>query len=135
MRQDIDLLDDGAGTRVKIFHKGSLLFKEGQPSDTAYLIKQGRVAIFRVLKNKRVGLGVRGPGEMVGEMGMLTAEPQAASAEALEYTEALVLDQSLLRTMLVRSPRPVQITRTPGGRRPGRSGPVPPHRPYSHPWP
>jgi CRP-like cAMP-binding protein len=109
MRQDIDLLDDEAGSRTRVFHKGSLLFKEGQRSDTAYIIKQGRVTLFRVLKNKRVGLGERGPGDMVGEMEMITSEPQSVSAEALEYTEALVLDQNLLRTMLLRSPRPVQI--------------------------
>jgi len=109
MRQDIDLLDDGAGTRTKIFHKGGLLFKEGQPSDAAYIIKQGRVAIFRVLQNKRVGLGIRGPGDMLGEMGVITGDAQTANAEALEYTEVLILDQNLLRTMLLRSPRPVQI--------------------------
>jgi CRP-like cAMP-binding protein len=109
MRQDIDLLDDESGSRTRVFHKGSLLFKEGQRSDAAYIIKQGRVTLYRVLKNKRVGLGIRGPGDMVGEMEMITSEPQTASAEALEYTEVLVLDQNLLRTMLLRSPRPVQI--------------------------
>lgn len=109
MRHDIDLLDDDTGSGTRIFHKGSLLFKEGQRSDAAYIIKQGRVSLFRVLKNKRVGLGIRGPGDMVGEMEMITSEPQTASAEALDYTEALVLDQNLLRTMLLRSPRPVQI--------------------------
>jgi len=109
MRHDIDLLDDGAGTRTKVFHKGSLLFKEGQPSDAAYIIRQGRVAIFRVIKNKRVGLGMRGPGDMVGEMGVITGGVQTANAEALDYTEVLLLDQNLLRTMLLRSPRPVQI--------------------------
>lgn len=109
MRQDIDLLDDDSGSRLRVFHKGSLLFKEGQRTDAAFLIKQGRVSLFRVLNNKRVGLGERGPGDMVGEMELVIAEPQAANAEALEYTEVLVLDQNLLRTMLLRSPRPVQI--------------------------
>ena len=46
---------------------------------------------------------------MVGEMELVSDEPQAASAEALDYTEVLVLDQTLLRTLLLRSPRPVQI--------------------------
>jgi len=109
MRQDIDLLDDESGSRLRVFHKGSLLLKEGQRSDAAFLLKQGRVSLFRVLNNKRVGLGMRGPGDMVGEMEMVTSEPQSANAEAMEYTEALVLDQNLLRTMLLRSPRPVQI--------------------------
>jgi CRP-like cAMP-binding protein len=109
MRHTNDLLDDEAGSRTKTFHKGSLLFREGQSSDVAYIIRQGRVSVYRVLQNKRVGLGERGPGDMVGELAMLTDEPHAAHVEALEYTEVLVLDQTLLRTMLLRSPRPVQI--------------------------
>lgn len=109
MRHTNDLLDDEAGSRTKTFHKGSLLFREGQSSDVAYIIRRGRVSVYRVLQNKRVGLGERGPGDMVGELAMLTDAPHAACVEALEYTEVLVLDQTLLRTMLLRSPRPVQI--------------------------
>lgn len=109
MRQDIDLLDDESGSRLRVYHKGSLLFKEGQRTEAAFLIKQGRVSLFRVLNNKRVGLGIRGPGDMVGEMELVIAEPQAATAEAMDYTEVLVLDRNLLQTLLLRSPRPVQI--------------------------
>ena len=109
MRQDIDLLDDEPGSRIRVFHKGGLLIREGQSGEAAYIIRQGRVTVFRVLQNKRVGLGERGPGDIIGELGLLTGEPHSASAEALEYTEVLVLDQTLLRTMLLRSPRPVQI--------------------------
>jgi CRP-like cAMP-binding protein len=109
MRQDIDLQEEENDSTVRTFHKGATLFREGQPSNVAYIIRKGRVAIYRVINNKRVGLGERGPGEMVGEMGAVSAEPRGSSAEALEYTEALVFDQMLLRTMLLKSPRPVQI--------------------------
>lgn len=111
MGQDIDRDDDidERDSIVKTFHKGALLFREGQASDVAYIIKKGRVAIYRVVNNKRVGLGERGPGEMVGEMGAIAAETRKSFAEALEYTEALVCDQNLLRTMLLKSPRPVQL--------------------------
>jgi CRP-like cAMP-binding protein len=109
MRQDIDLHEDESDSTIRIFHKGATLFKEGQPSDVAFIVKKGRVALYRVINNKRVGLGERGPGEMVGEMGIVTDIPRTNSAEALEYTELLVCDQNLLRTMLLKSPRPVQI--------------------------
>ncbi len=109
MGQDIDRDDDERDSTLKTFHKGALLFREGQASDVAYIIKKGRVAIYRVVNNKRVGLGERGPGEMVGEMGVIGAEARASCAEALEYTEAMVCDQRLVRTMLLKSPRPVQL--------------------------
>lgn len=109
MRRDIDLEDDESDSTARVFSKGATLFREGQPSDVAYIVKRGRVAMYRILNNKRVGLGERGPGEMVGEMGVITAEPRDSYAEALEYTEVLVCDQNLLRTMLLKSPRPVQL--------------------------
>jgi CRP-like cAMP-binding protein len=109
MRQDIDLHEDESDSATRTFHKGATLFKEGQPSDVAYIVKKGRVALYRVINNKRVGLGERGPGEMVGEMGVVTDVPRTSCAEAMEYTEVLVCDQNLLRTMLLKSPRPVQI--------------------------
>ena len=83
MAQDIDRSDDDADdSPVRTFPKGATIFREGQVSDVAYLIKKGRVSIYRVLNNKRVRLGERGPGEMVGEMGVFTADPRGSTAEA-----------------------------------------------------
>lgn len=109
MAQDIDRFDDDTDSAVRTFPKGTTIFREGQASDVAYIIKKGRVSIYRVLNNKRVRLGERGPGEMVGEMGVITADPRGSNAEALEYTEALACDKRLLQTMLLKSPRPVQL--------------------------
>jgi CRP-like cAMP-binding protein len=109
MPQDIDRFDDDTDSAVRTFPKGTVIFREGQVSDVAYVVKKGRVSIYRVLGNKRVRLGERGPGEMFGEMGVVTAEPRGSTAEALEYTEALVCDKRLLQTMLLKSPRPVQL--------------------------
>ncbi|MFZ5811669.1 MAG: cyclic nucleotide-binding domain-containing protein [Thermodesulfobacteriota bacterium] len=109
MRHDTDLLAEEGSARTKTFHKGALIYKEGQESTLAYLVKQGRVGVYRVVGNKRVSLGVRGPGQIFGEMGIIGGEARTANAEALEFTEVIVLDQALLRTMLLKSPRPVQI--------------------------
>ena len=84
MGREIDLLDDESGTKTRTFHKGGLLYKEGQESSVAYIVKQGRVALFTVLGNRRVGLGERGPGDIVGEMELMTNERRGSSAEALE---------------------------------------------------
>jgi len=109
MRHDSDLLADENGVTTKTFHKGALIYKEGQDSKVAYLVKQGRVAVYRIIGNKRVNLGERAPGQIFGEMGIISGEKRTANAEALDFTEVIVLDRPLLRTMLVKSPRPVQI--------------------------
>ncbi len=109
MSQEQDLLDQNGGNKTKTFHKGALIYKEGQESAFAYIIKQGSVGIYRVVNGKRVNLGRRGPGRIFGEMGVISGGRRTATAEALEYVEVLVLDQALLKTMLLKSPRPVQI--------------------------
>lgn len=100
------------GDKNKIFHKGHIIYKEGQSSNEAYIIKQGSVSLYRVAANKRINLGVLRPGQIFGEMGVITEEKRSATAEALEYTEVIVLDQNLLHTLLLKSPRPVQIITT-----------------------
>lgn len=97
------------GDKNKIFHKGQVIYKEGQSSNEAYIIKQGAIGLYRLSGNKRVNLGILRPGQIFGEMGVISEEKRTASAEALDYTEVIVLDQNLLHTLLLKSPRPVQI--------------------------
>jgi len=97
------------GDKNKIFHKGQVIYKEGQSSNEAYIIKQGAIGLYRLSGNKRINLGILRPGQIFGEMGVISEEKRTASAEALEYTEVIVLDQNLLHTLLLKSPRPVQI--------------------------
>lgn len=56
MPQDIDRFDDDTDSAVRTFPKGTVIFREGQVSDVAYVVKKGRISIYRVLGNKRVRL-------------------------------------------------------------------------------
>lgn len=97
------------GDKTKIFHKGQPIYREGQSSNEAYIIKQGAVGLYRLAGNRRVSLGLLRPGQIFGEMGVIAGEKRSSSAEALEYTEVIVLDQGMLQSLLLKSPRPVQI--------------------------
>jgi len=109
MTHDQDLFDAESKNKTKAFHKGAVIYKEGQGSNAAYIIKQGEVALYRIVNNKRVHLGRRGAGRIFGEMGIISGGKRTATAEALDYTEVIILDQALLKTLLLKSPRPVQI--------------------------
>jgi len=98
-----------ASDKTKTFRKGQIIFREGQESSEAYIVKQGQVTLYRVVNNKRVVIAMVGPGQTFGEMGALGLGKRATNAEAGDYTEVLVLDEMLLRTMLLKSPRPVQL--------------------------
>ena len=69
---------------------GTMLFRQGEPSDGLYLIKRGEVAISRrVPGDELVTLAVRGPGSVVGEMSLLDHNPRSAHAIAATRVQAI----------------------------------------------
>ncbi|HOV86742.1 MAG TPA: cyclic nucleotide-binding domain-containing protein [Syntrophobacteraceae bacterium] len=70
----------------------SLIFREGDPGDSFYIISSGRVRVFRRLGgDMETELSVLGPGDSFGEMALLTGEPRSADIETLEETHLMVL--------------------------------------------
>lgn len=70
----------------------AIVLHEGGVGDGLYIIRSGRVRIFRKAENRmEIDLAFPGPGEFFGEMALLTGEPRSANAEALEETHLLVL--------------------------------------------
>jgi len=67
-----------------------LLFRQGDPGDLVYLVRSGRVEIFRELADGREDrVTVIGPGQYFGELGPLLRLPRSASARALGPTEVI----------------------------------------------
>jgi type IV pilus assembly protein PilB len=71
----------------------SIIVREGGAGDAAYVVLSGLVAVRR--KDPDTGmeflLAELGPGQMFGEMALLTKKPRAASVVALEATTCAVL--------------------------------------------
>lgn len=79
----------------RTFGSGSILFKEGQEGNEAYLIESGRVEIAkRGRTDRRVPLGVLGRGELVGEMALISGQARIASAVALSDVTVIVIPRS-----------------------------------------
>ena len=68
---------------IKQLSKGDLLFREGDPSDAAYVIKSGKIAIVRPKGNGEIVLAEKKTGEMLGEMAFFDGKPRSASAKAI----------------------------------------------------
>jgi len=98
----------GIPEKDKQFRRGQVLFKEGQQISVAFMVKKGLVTVFRVVNNRRVVLTTVGPGQFVGELGLITGEPFHATAEAAEYTECIAFDRPLLQSLIIKSPNPLQ---------------------------
>ncbi len=72
---------------------GETLFAEDDPSDTLYLLRAGRLGVFRREANDQPPqfVGVIRPGEPAGEMAMLAGSPHTADVVALRNSEILAL--------------------------------------------
>ena len=96
--EDLDRL------RVSIFHHGlaagETLFREGDIADNAYVITSGELEILKDSAGRQVRIAVSGEGDIVGEMGLISAEPRNATARALSDTSLLAIPKSCLDDVL-----------------------------------
>jgi CRP-like cAMP-binding protein len=79
------LLD--AGTR-RVHRDGAHVFREGDEPHAAYVVVRGTVRIeLCTPTGDRLVLALKGPGELVGELGALDGRPRSASAAAVGEVE------------------------------------------------
>jgi CRP/FNR family transcriptional regulator, cyclic AMP receptor protein len=89
------------GGHVRSFQRGQALFTEGDRAERVFLIERGSVLISCSTDTGReIVLGLRGPGDVVGELSTLDGEPRSATALALDAVEATVASRSVLRQAL-----------------------------------
>lgn len=81
--------------RRRKFERNEVIFHEGDVADSVHLVDRGRVAVRTSTSlGDTATLAVLGPGEIFGELGLLTASGRrTASAVALEATETLRIDR------------------------------------------
>lgn len=77
----------------KICKPGEVIFREGDESTEAYWITSGRVEI--TVRSPGGGLPVArlGPGEVIGEMGLIDNKPRSATATSMGNTELEVITE------------------------------------------
>jgi CRP-like cAMP-binding protein len=75
---------------------GQLLFSKGDVGDSMYVVATGRLRIH----DGDLIFNELGPGDVVGEMSVLDAEPRSASVTAVEATELFCLNQKTLYKLL-----------------------------------
>ncbi len=70
--------------------RGSTLFREGDPANATFIVTDGQFKATQWAGNGRVVLlGLRGPGSIVGEQGVLDAQPRSATIVALRDSRVL----------------------------------------------
>ena len=78
-----------------MLRSGQLLFRENDFADALYLVDSGRLRVFRTGDDgSESTVAEIGPGELVGEMGLLDGAPRSASVQAVEPTRLWRLDRA-----------------------------------------
>jgi rhodanese-related sulfurtransferase len=88
-----DKLSEIAGAvEKKVLPAGTMIFQQGDPGDSFFIINAGKVRVFRRDSDGiETNLSQLGAGTSFGEMALLTGEPRSANVETLEETRLTVL--------------------------------------------
>ena len=81
----------------KKFSKGSIIFKQGDEGDSAFIIDSGRVEIVVEEENGNDTIVcVLGVGEIFGEMSIVDGSPRSATARALDSCKLSIVNREQL---------------------------------------
>jgi CRP/FNR family transcriptional regulator len=83
------------------FEPGQMVFREGDQSDTCYIVREGHARAIRSHGDGRtITLATFGPGDIFGELAMFEDERRSATVEAIEPTSVVaVLGPDMRRLM------------------------------------
>lgn len=83
---------------------GDSLMKQGEPGDCAYVVLQGGFEIQKQSGQSIIKIDVRKPGEIIGEMALLSNAPRSATVVAACDSETLCISQEAFERLLSTSP-------------------------------
>lgn len=97
--------DNRGSFLVRNFLKYSVIFGEGSKGDTAYLLKEGRVEISKMVDGKKKVFAILTPISMFGEMAILLGdEKRTATAVALEDSKVVEIKKHDFEEYIRQSP-------------------------------
>jgi CRP-like cAMP-binding protein len=83
------------------FDAGQVVFREGDQSDTCYIVRTGHARAIREHPDGRsIALATFGPGDFFGELAMFDDERRSATVEAVDALEAVAILGPDMRRLL-----------------------------------
>lgn len=93
----------GAGEYVEKY-PGTHLFKEGEDATAAFVVRKGKVELYRTRREGRRVVGRVGEGSVIGDIAMFQNRPYISSARALGRVSAFRLERARLLPVLIEHP-------------------------------
>lgn len=92
-------------TVPRTFEPGQIVFREGDASDTCYVVRSGRArAVRRHPGGRTITLATFGPGDIFGELAMFEDERRSATVEAIAPTSVVAVLGPDMRRLMTEHP-------------------------------
>ncbi len=92
--------------RLKVMRvpAGTVVIREGDPADGAYLVRGGRLRVTQARDDGEATVGEIGPGQIVGELALILARPRTATVTAIRDSELMMLSSEDFRDLVEAHP-------------------------------
>ena len=88
------------------FGAGEVVFREGDESNTCYVVRSGHARAVREHQDGRqIALATFGPGDIFGELAMFDDERRSATIQTIDAVEALAILGPDMRRLMLRRPQ------------------------------
>jgi HEAT repeat protein len=87
-----------------LYPSGELIAAQGEPGGEMHVVMSGEIEVDVTDSDGRRELARRGPGEVVGEMSVITAQPRMASLIAIGDVRTLSIDRARFERILAERP-------------------------------
>jgi hypothetical protein len=84
--------------------RNTLIFEEGAPADSFYIILEGHVRVTRLVGQRERLLNVLGPGEFFGEQALIFNRPRTAAVTTIEQSTLLRIGRDAFNALLANYP-------------------------------
>jgi CRP-like cAMP-binding protein len=91
--------------RIKKFAAQEVIFRPGDPSACAYVIKAGQVEILKDFPDHPVRLALLGPGQIFGEMGLVDESPRSLAARTVTEVQLKTATRDEFVDMILKRPK------------------------------
>jgi CRP/FNR family transcriptional regulator len=88
------------------FGAGEVVFREGDESNTCYVVRSGHArAVREHADGRQIALATFGPGDIFGELAMFDDEKRSATVETIDELEVLAILGPDMRRLMLRRPQ------------------------------
>lgn len=96
----LEILRGGGWFETQRFAAGEVIVREGELSESAYVLKSGHCRVIKEAEGHQQLLRTMGPGEVFGEVGLITGEVRSATIIAEDAVEVQVISSRGIKESL-----------------------------------